>query len=340
MRCVRQRGIPISAGENVAGVFGFQSLIEAGGDRHRAAERHQDRRHRRDAAGDRTLSRRRCRGYAAQSVFRPWIHRDACISSRRCPIDPLVEVLWLDMEANPFHSFVVPTERTLQSAARAGPWLRSRSERSLMRYKIGETTRSTISEHRHESHARRNPLYHRHARQADRQRARSVAFLRLHPGFRSLRFRHHRRKFDLHAQRSAHTRAAVDGRGIGRSRRRPRCRPYRGFLGARLEGHQFPRPQGRARRRHLRARRRVMGCAREDVEIAALSHSRRRADRVPAYHSGGLWLSSSDKELVAEAERFAGCRLQGHEDAARLTRSGDRYRARAAVREAIGPRSN
>lgn len=27
-------------------------------------------------------------------------------------------------------------------------------------------------------------------------------------------------------------------------------------------------------------------------------------DRVPAYHSGGLWLSSSDRELVAEAESF------------------------------------
>ena len=29
-------------------------------------------------------------------------------------------------------------------------------------------------------------------------------------------------------------------------------------------------------------------------------------DRVPVYHSGGLWLSYSEKELVAEAERFAG----------------------------------
>jgi L-alanine-DL-glutamate epimerase-like enolase superfamily enzyme len=29
------------------------------------------------------------------------------------------------------------------------------------------------------------------------------------------------------------------------------------------------------------------------------------ADRVPAYHSGGLWLSSSVRELVEEAERFA-----------------------------------
>ena len=60
-------------------------------------------------------------------------------------------------------------------------------------------------------------------------------------------------------------------------------------------------------------------------------------DRVPAYHSGGLWLSSSDKELVAEAERFAAAgfkamkmRLGSPDPATDIARV-------RAVREAIGP---
>ena len=60
-------------------------------------------------------------------------------------------------------------------------------------------------------------------------------------------------------------------------------------------------------------------------------------DRVPAYHSGGLWLSSSVKELVEEAQRFAAAgfkamkmRLGSPDPATDLARV-------AAVREAIGP---
>lgn len=61
-------------------------------------------------------------------------------------------------------------------------------------------------------------------------------------------------------------------------------------------------------------------------------------DRVPVYHSGGLWLSSSDKELVAEAERFAAAgframkmRLGSPEPATDVARV-------RAVRAAIGPK--
>jgi L-alanine-DL-glutamate epimerase-like enolase superfamily enzyme len=61
-------------------------------------------------------------------------------------------------------------------------------------------------------------------------------------------------------------------------------------------------------------------------------------DRVPVYHSGGLWLSSSDKELVAEAERFAAAgframkmRLGSPEPATDIARV-------RAVRAAIGPK--
>jgi L-alanine-DL-glutamate epimerase-like enolase superfamily enzyme len=61
-------------------------------------------------------------------------------------------------------------------------------------------------------------------------------------------------------------------------------------------------------------------------------------DRVPVYHSGGLWLSSSDKALAAEAERFAAAgftamkmRLGSPEPATDVARV-------RAVRTAIGPK--
>ena len=61
-------------------------------------------------------------------------------------------------------------------------------------------------------------------------------------------------------------------------------------------------------------------------------------DRVPVYHSGGLWLSSSGKELVAEAGRFAAAgframkmRLGSPEPATDIARV-------RAVRTAIGPK--
>jgi L-alanine-DL-glutamate epimerase-like enolase superfamily enzyme len=60
-------------------------------------------------------------------------------------------------------------------------------------------------------------------------------------------------------------------------------------------------------------------------------------DRVPAYHSGGLWLSASDKELVAQAESFVASgfkaikmRLGSSDPAIDIARVG-------MVRKAIGP---
>lgn len=60
-------------------------------------------------------------------------------------------------------------------------------------------------------------------------------------------------------------------------------------------------------------------------------------DRVPVYYSGGLWLSSSTRELVEEAQRYAAAgfkamkmRLGSSDPATDLARV-------AAVREAIGP---
>jgi L-alanine-DL-glutamate epimerase-like enolase superfamily enzyme len=61
-------------------------------------------------------------------------------------------------------------------------------------------------------------------------------------------------------------------------------------------------------------------------------------DRVPVYHSGGLWLSSSESELVAEAESFVAAgfkamkmRLGSPDPATDIARV-------RAVRAAIGPR--
>ncbi len=61
-------------------------------------------------------------------------------------------------------------------------------------------------------------------------------------------------------------------------------------------------------------------------------------DRVPVYHSGGLWLSSSDKELVAEAERFAAAGFRAMKmrlGSPELATDVARVRA---VRTAIGPK--
>ena len=61
-------------------------------------------------------------------------------------------------------------------------------------------------------------------------------------------------------------------------------------------------------------------------------------DRVPVYHSGGLWLSSSDKELVAEAERFAAAGFRAMKmRLGSLEPATDIARVRA-VRTAIGPK--
>ena len=76
---------------------------------------------------------------------------------------------------------------------------------------------------------------------------------------------------------------------------------------------------GRACRRHFRARRRVWDALGKMSNLPPYRTLGGAQDRVPVYLSGGLWLSSSDKELVAEAERFRRRRLQGDEDEALFT---------------------
>ena len=61
---------------------------------------------------------------------------------------------------------------------------------------------------------------------------------------------------------------------------------------------------------------------------AALSIARRRKDDVPAYQSGGLWLSSSTEELVAEAERFVAQGFRAMKMRLGSPDPNDRHRAR------------
>jgi D-galactarolactone cycloisomerase len=138
---VRERGIPIAAGENVAGVFGFQSLIDA-----EAIDIAQPSVSKIGGIGEmvRVIDLCRAKGVAIaphSPYFGPGFIATLHIIAAM-PENPLVEVLWLDMEANPFHSFVVPTNGRLQVPQGAGLGC-DPDPAVLQRYQIGETTRTT-----------------------------------------------------------------------------------------------------------------------------------------------------------------------------------------------------
>lgn len=138
---VRQRGIPVSAGENVAGVFGFQSLIDA-----KAIDIAQPSVAKIGGIGEmlRVIDLCRTEGVAVaphSPYFGPGFIATLHIIAAM-PEKPLVEVLWLDMEANPFHSFVVPFGGRLKVPQ--GPGLGCDPDPEIVeRYRIGETTRTT-----------------------------------------------------------------------------------------------------------------------------------------------------------------------------------------------------
>jgi L-alanine-DL-glutamate epimerase-like enolase superfamily enzyme len=138
---VRERGIPIAAGENVAGEFGFQSLIDAG-----AIDIAQPSVSKIGGIGEmlRVIDLCRANGVAVaphSPYFGPGFIATLHIIAAM-PENPLVEVLWLDMEANPFHSFVVPSNGRLQVPQ--GPGLGCDPDPAIVeRYRIGETTRTT-----------------------------------------------------------------------------------------------------------------------------------------------------------------------------------------------------
>jgi len=102
---VRNRGIPISAGENAAGLFGFKSLIEAG-----AIDVAQPSVTKIGGIGETIRVIDLCDAHGVQVAphspyygpgFIATLHIAAALVER-----PLVEMLWLDMEANPFDPWV------------------------------------------------------------------------------------------------------------------------------------------------------------------------------------------------------------------------------------------
>jgi D-galactarolactone cycloisomerase len=137
---VRQCGIPIAAGENVAGVFGFQSLIDVN-----AIDIAQPSVTKIGGIGEmlRVIDLCRAEGVAVaphSPYFGPGFIATLHIIAAM-PEKPLVEVLWLDMEANPFHSFVVPTGGRLKVPQ--GPGLGCDPDPAVVeRYRTGDTTRT------------------------------------------------------------------------------------------------------------------------------------------------------------------------------------------------------
>ena len=104
---VRKRGIPISAGENVAGLYGFKSLVQAG-----ALDIAQPSVTKIGGIGEmmRVIDYCRAQGVAV-APHSPYFGPGFIATLHICASfieKPLVEVLWLDMEANPFDPWVKP----------------------------------------------------------------------------------------------------------------------------------------------------------------------------------------------------------------------------------------
>jgi L-alanine-DL-glutamate epimerase-like enolase superfamily enzyme len=134
---VRKVGIPIAAGENVAGVFGFEALIEAG-----AIDIAQPSVTKIGGIGEmlRVIElgkQHRVRVTPHCPYFGPGflasIHIIAALIE-----EPLVEVLWLDMEANPFDPWVKPVKGRVKVPQ--GPGLGCDPDPTIVaRYRVGET---------------------------------------------------------------------------------------------------------------------------------------------------------------------------------------------------------
>jgi L-alanine-DL-glutamate epimerase-like enolase superfamily enzyme len=102
---VRNIGIPIAAGENVAGLFGFKSLIDA-----EAIDIAQPSVTKVGGIGEMIKVIHLCQAHGIEVMphcpyfgpgFVATIHIAAALLEK-----PLIEVLWLEMEANPFDPWV------------------------------------------------------------------------------------------------------------------------------------------------------------------------------------------------------------------------------------------
>jgi D-galactarolactone cycloisomerase len=133
---VRARGIPIAAGENVAGPMGFKTLLDAG-----ALDIAQPSVTKLGGIGEAMKVATLCQSYGVQTVphcpyfgpgFIATLHIAAALPQR-----PLIEVLWLDMEANPFDPWVRTQDGKV--AVPQGPGLGCDPDPAVLaRYRVGQ----------------------------------------------------------------------------------------------------------------------------------------------------------------------------------------------------------
>jgi L-alanine-DL-glutamate epimerase-like enolase superfamily enzyme len=133
---VRQRGIPIAAGENVAGPHGFRLLLEAG-----ALDIAQPSVTKIGGIGEAMRVATLCQAHGVETVphspyFGPGFVATLHIAAA-LPNKPLIEVLWLDMEANPFDPWVRPRDGRV--AVPQGPGLGCDPDPDVLaRYRVGQ----------------------------------------------------------------------------------------------------------------------------------------------------------------------------------------------------------
>jgi D-galactarolactone cycloisomerase len=140
---VRARGIPISAGENVGSVYAFKSLIEAG-----AIDIAQPSVSKIGGIGETLRVIELCDAHGIEVAphspyFGPGFIATLHIVAARIE-RPLVEVLWLVMEANPFDPWVRASAGRVKVPQ--GPGLGCDPDPALLaRYAKGDVTRTTAS---------------------------------------------------------------------------------------------------------------------------------------------------------------------------------------------------
>lgn len=141
---VRECGIPIAAGENVAGLQGFRALLEAG-----AIDIAQPSVTKIGGIGEVMRIAALCAAYGVRVIphspyfgpgFIATLHIGAAL-----PQSPLIEVLWMDMEANPFAPYVHAVNGML--SVPPGPGLGCDPDEEIMtRYRVGSVHRITAAE--------------------------------------------------------------------------------------------------------------------------------------------------------------------------------------------------
>jgi D-galactarolactone cycloisomerase len=137
---VRDIGIPIAAGENVAGLFGFKSLIDAG-----AIDIAQPSVTKVGGIGEMIKVIHLCQATGIEVMphcpyfgpgFVATIHVASALLEK-----PLIEVLWLEMAANPFDPWVRATDGKVKVPN--GPGLGCDPDPAILRrYAKGEITRT------------------------------------------------------------------------------------------------------------------------------------------------------------------------------------------------------